>query len=62
MARCKLGEKKHKRCEEITGKKYDICLVRGGQEHFWAICCINTEKGQCRDYVNYKTGEWEPGS
>jgi hypothetical protein len=59
MARCRLGAKKHKICEEITGKKYDICLVRGGHEHFWATCCINTEHGQYRDYVNYKTGEWE---
>ena len=60
MARQKLGKKKHKKCEEITGKKYDGCLVRGGQTHYTAICVYYDEKDiQHHDYVNYKTGEFK---
>jgi len=65
MAKCALGNKKHRRCEEILGKKLHICLVRGGWEHFMAECYekIGTDgKGMAickRYYVNYKTGEWK---
>lgn len=59
MSRCKLGNKKHKKCEEITGKKYETCLVRGGNEHFWAACVYKEDGKYKADWVNYKTSEWE---
>lgn len=58
--RCKLGTKKHRRCEEIAGRKFTDCLTRGGQPHFWAICVWYNEKNpeeQFCLYVNYKTRE-----
>lgn len=60
MARQRLGKKKHKKCEDITGKKYEMCLVRGGTEHFWATCTYEDDEGnQKSDWVNYQTGEFE---
>lgn len=61
MSRCLLGPKKHKKCEQITGKKYDRCLVRGGSTHFEAHCSYVDDNGVSKaDIVNYKTGEFEP--
>jgi hypothetical protein len=51
-----LGEKKHKKCESITGKKYDVCITGG---HYMASCYYNLRENW--DYINYKTGEWETG-
>lgn len=51
--RQRLGKKKHAKCERITGKKYLSCLVRGGTEHFRALCWFSNKDA---DYVNYKTG------
>lgn len=47
--RQKLGDKKHKLCEAITGKKYSSCLVRGNSGHYVAIC--NYNDGYDWDYV-----------
>jgi hypothetical protein len=60
MSGQRLGPKKHRRCEEITGQKYDRCIVRAGDPHFWADCV--RRDGETCDFVNYRTGEWEPGS
>jgi hypothetical protein len=59
MSRCKLGLRKHRQCEQITGKKYDICLVRGNSAHYVAHCCYTIDGIQYIDYVNYATGEFE---
>lgn len=58
--RCKLGPKKHRRCEEIAGRKYEDCLVRGGQTHFVAQCVRFPDDSGRRitDLINYKTGEF----
>jgi hypothetical protein len=58
MSRCILGKKKHKLCEQITGKKYIRCMVRGGTKHFWALCITTDEGGSKGDMVNYKTNEY----
>jgi len=67
MARQRLGTRKHALCEKATGRKYDMCLVRGNTAHFWAICQWakgenpeQTNNHLDADWVNYKTGEWEP--
>lgn len=46
-----LGYKKQKRCEEITGRKYLSCWVRGGEEHYQALCWFTNKDA---DLVNYK--------
>lgn len=60
MAKQRLGKRKHKRCECITGRKYDACFVRGGHKHYVATC-ISEEyhKGLKYDRVNYETIEFE---
>ena len=55
--RQRLGKKKHELCEQIGGKKYQACLVRGNTEHFLAICVIDEWNA---DKVNYKTGMCKP--
>ncbi len=54
--RQRLGKKKHAKCEQIADKKYSSCLVRGGTEHFKALCWFSNKDA---DYVNYKTGKTE---
>ena len=54
--RQRLGENKHRKCEDITGKTYTSCLVRGNSKHYWAICWYSEQDA---DWVNYKTREWE---
>jgi hypothetical protein len=56
LARQKLSEKNHNKCEAITGRKYDRCLVRGGQPHFVAKC-VHADDFSKYDLVNYKTGK-----
>jgi len=58
MARCILGPEKHKKCEEITGKKYEFCTVRGNTQHYVASCSYKENDKWKSDYVNYKTKEW----
>lgn len=53
----KLGSKKHRLCEAKAGKKYIICLTRGGWKHFVAECWFTVRDA---DLVNWKTGEVEP--
>jgi len=53
--KCKLGPKKHARCEQYAGKKFDYCLVRGGWDHYWSLCI--TREPYTELWVNYKTGE-----
>lgn len=58
--KCRLGEKKVRRIEELTGKKVNAAFVRGGWEHFWAEVFFVDEKytkGNFPPMVNYKTGE-----
>jgi hypothetical protein len=53
--RQKIGELKHKRCEEIAGIKFSGCYARGGTP-YWALC--QTLEGNDLYRVNYKTGEF----
>ena len=52
--KCRLGSKKHRVCEEVTGRKYSACFVRGGWDHHVAECQHRCEEGWYIDYVNYK--------
>lgn len=59
----RLGEKKHKRCEAVTGRTYRGCYTRGGWGHFWAECWFGGDTGEPArdaDMVNYRTGEHYP--
>jgi hypothetical protein len=60
MSRCVLGPKKHARCEQIGGRQYDQCLVRGGDPHGWALCVWMENGQQYADRINYQTGTIEP--
>ena len=57
-----LKESKHRICESITGRKYEICLANM-DNHYWAICYFKDIDGYIKlytyDRVNYKTGEFE---
>jgi len=55
----KLGEKKLKRCQQIGGKDYYVCYVRGGRPHFQAECWYVHRGANWADWVNYRTGECE---
>jgi hypothetical protein len=57
MAKSILGKQKHKLCEEIAGKKYTVCLTRGGWKHHVAECWISNGNA---DWVNYKVRHWWP--
>ena len=57
MAKNILGPKKHKLCEQVTGKKYHVCYTRGGSVHFLAECWYSERDA---DYVNYKYKVWFP--
>ena len=62
MAKCRLGEKKRKKIEELTGKKVEAAFVRGGWKHFWAEVFFKDETYTVESpppMVNYKTGEIE---
>ena len=52
----RLGEKKLKLCQQIGGKDYFVCFVRGGRPHFQAECWYTQHDA---DWVNYRTGECE---
>lgn len=49
-----LGEKKHKKCEKITGKKYRYCSVHHS-DHGIAYCLDDNNR---EDVVNYVTQKW----
>ncbi len=58
----KIGQKKLEKCRKIGQKNYFRGWVRGGWEHYTALCFYQP-KDTClenADLVNYKTGEWEP--
>lgn len=52
--KCKLGEKKLRKCSKILGVEVIKGFVRGGWTHFWAMCFDDYGYGY---WVNYKTGE-----
>lgn len=54
--RNKLGFKKHKKCEQITKKMYEVCY---SSENETIAKCIYIDNGYKCDLVNYKTGEWK---
>lgn len=58
----RLGVKKHKLCEKISGKEYESCWTRGGDPKGLAECWFNTNKYLLynADLVNYITKEWKP--
>lgn len=59
MSRQCLGEKKKRLCEQIAGREYTMCLVRGGTTHGQAQCWFVDDDGDPNnyDYVNYLRGE-----
>jgi hypothetical protein len=61
MARCRLGERKCRRIERLTGLRVIAASVRGGWEHY--VAEVRFHDGRWAD-VNYKTGtvEWLPPS
>jgi len=58
--KCRLGPKKVRRIEKLTGKKVAAAFVRGGWRHYWAEVFFEGEKyTKDTPMVNYKTGEVE---
>ena len=58
--KCRLGEKKVRMIERLTGRNVKAAFVRGGWEHFWAEVFFENEKYDTKNFppmVNYKTGE-----
>lgn len=58
--KCRLGKKKIRRIEYLTGKKVRAAFVRGGWKHFWAEVFFEGEHytlNRMPPMVNYKTGE-----
>jgi hypothetical protein len=51
-----IGEKKHKLCEQIGGRKYQVCYTQKHM-HFIAECWFTTRDA---DYVNYKNRWCQP--
>jgi hypothetical protein len=54
--RQRLGTKKTRRLEALTGRRVKAAFTRGGWEHFWAQVCF--DDGQ-EAFVNYRTGDIE---
>lgn len=57
----RLGEKKHRLCEAISGRTYRACYTSGHYGHGVAECWFG--EGECvhdADRVNYVTKEWQP--
>jgi len=56
----RLGEKKGRKIEKLTGKKLNSAYTRGGWEHYWAQCFFEGERYTLNNpppMVNYITGE-----
>ena len=59
MAKCRIGEKKLRKCRAVTGANYTAGFVRGGWAHFWVECHRPSIGDYANwDFVNWKTGEW----
>ena len=52
----RLGEKKHRLCEEISGKSYTQCWTSAKYGHFIAECWIDTSNA---DRINYDEMTWK---
>lgn len=50
----RIGEKKLKKCSKILGIELVKGFVRGGWEHYFAMCFDANGYGY---WINYKTGE-----
>lgn len=58
--KCRLGARKVRKIERMTGKKVAVAYVRGGWEHFWAQVFFEGETYTLENpppMVNYKAGE-----
>ena len=54
----RISDKKLRKCETVSGHKYELGYTRGGWPHFQVECWINEYNA---DVVNWKTGEWAEG-
>lgn len=59
MAKQRISEKKLRKCESVTGRKYHSGWARGGWPHHWFECWWE-DSTRDADFVNPVTGEWKP--